>query len=253
MTSSRARFALALALSALCAVPAAARADDPATGAHALGTPRPTAAAATEHAHALHHDPAQFALDLSAMTVLPLVVGGNLGLEVPGHIVVRVGAGMVPSAYLDAINQIGTGWGAYDTQSARMFSSVLTDALWLEFGLGIRPAGTPGIELDVSYAMLWAHRGLDMTQLGMAGEAGMDMTIDAIHGEVAWQNEIIDHVYFRIALGWAHAFDHHVTFSGNHPDDATRAQLETAASALSATIGRYAFGPTLGSSLGVRF
>lgn len=199
------------------------------------------------------HPASQFALDVSATTTLPLVVGGTIGLEVPGHLVFRVGAGIVPSAYVDALNSVAVGYGAYDAGDAQVASLLLNDATFLEFGLGFRPAGTPGIELAVSYAVLWSHRRIDMEQVGGAPhDAGLDVTVDAIHAELAWQSEPVEHVYFRIALGWAHAFDHHVSLASSG-DDRTQAAMRSSADALTETVGRYAFGPTLSASLGARF
>lgn len=199
------------------------------------------------------HAPSGFALDISASTTLPLVVGGTVAFEVPGHVIFRVGAGVIPSGFVDAVNSVGTGWGAYDASSGQLASLLLNDATLLEFGVGIRPWGTPGIELAVSYAMLWTHRRIDMAQLGGSfHDAGLDMTIDAVHAELAWQTEPAEHVYFRLALGWAHAFDHHVALAGAG-DAAQQAAFHTTADALAVEVGRYAFGPTLGVSLGVRF
>lgn len=225
-----------------------ARADDP-EDAHTLASPTTS----TSDAH--HEARSEFSLDLDAMTLLPLVVGAVGGFEVPGHIVFRVGGGVVPAAYVDAINDVCTGYAVYDEGSAQMASLLLNDAVLFEAGLGLRPAGTPGIELDVSYAMLWTHRSLDMAQLagssGLGGPAGLDVVIDAIHGELAWQGEPIEHVYFRVAVGWAHAFDRHVTVGGAG-DEATQRAMSEVASGLADAISRHAFGPTLGAALGFR-
>jgi hypothetical protein len=197
--------------------------------------------------------PSEFSLDISAMTLLPLVIGGMVGFEVPGHVVMRVGAGFVSSAYVDALNSVAMDQGAYDGGSAQLASLLLNDATVLELGLGVRPWGTPGIELDVSYALLWSHRRIDMAQLGGSlGDAGLDLTIDAVHAELAWQTEPADFVYFRVAVGWAQAFDHHVSVAGAG-DAATQTEMHTSADALASAVGRHAFGPTLGASLGVRF
>lgn len=193
-----------------------------------------------------------FALDLSVATTLPLVVGGTMGLEVPGHVVVRVGGGCVPGAYVDAINAVGVGWGAYDARSGQLASALLASAMWLELGLGLRPAGTPGIELSVSYVLLWSQGHVDPSAFGASTrQAGLDLTIDAVHGELAWQSEPVEHVYFRIAIGWAQAFDRHVALAAAG-DTGEQAALRSAGDALSQTVARYAFGPTLGASLGMR-
>ncbi len=238
---------LAVAASALAislAVPVVASAQTP-DGAHDLSSPiRPCA-----------HDSAEFALDATLVTALPIVVGGALALEVPEHVVVRVSAGAVPNAYVDAVGDIGTDLGAWNVGDANDATTLLAGATFLEFGLGIRPAGTPGIELYVGYAMLWSHRLAGMGLIGGSGEGvlGLDLNIDAVHAEIAWQTELLDHVYFRLALGWAHAFAHRVSLSTAAPDEATRASLARAQASLSETVGRSAFGPTLGAALGVRY
>lgn len=252
-----ARLAPWLALAMLGGAAGAKAQDD--AGAAALGRPSVAPdASASEASHAAlgaHHDTSprpDFALDVDAAATLPLVVGGTVALEVPGHVVFRVGAGIVPSAFVDAINEVGVGWGAYDAHSAQVASALLDDATFLEFGLALRPAGTPGIELAASYALLWSHRTLPMPLFGAPpSDAGLDLTIDAIHGELAWQNEPVDHVYFRIAIGWAHCFAHGVTIAGEG-DAATQATFHVLADALADAIGRYAFGPTLAASLGFR-
>ncbi len=221
-----------------------ASADEPATE---LASPLRAQRAGPPPAH-----PSDFHLDLGATTLLPLVLGGSIALEVPGHIVIHTAGGVISSAYVDTINSVGVGWGVYDQSSAQLVSSLLNDATFLELGIGIRPAGTPGIELTVSYVLLWSQRMLDMSQLGGVGHYGLDLTIDAIHGELAWQSEPIDHVYFRIALGWAQSFNHGVSLAGSG-DAATQAAMHASADALNALVGRYAFGPTLGATMGARF
>ncbi len=244
---SRVRKSVALvAIGASLFAASVARADEPETG-RALAAPAASAGASAGGP--------EFSLDLDAMTLLPLVVGAVGGFEVPGHVVIRVGGGVVPAAYVDAINDVCTGWGVYDEGTAQVASLLLNDAVLFEVGLGLRPAGSPGIELDVSYAMLWTHRALDMAQLSgsaaLGGPAGLDVVIDAIHGELAWQGEPIEHVYFRIAIGWAHAFDRHVTIGGAG-DEATQRAMGEVASGLADSLSRHAFGPTVGAALGFR-
>jgi hypothetical protein len=203
----------------------------------------------------LGHDPSQFALDITVVTTLPIVVGGAVALEVPGHVVLRFVGGAVPNAYVDAINDVATSWGAYGDDDAAIASTLLAGATFLEFALGIRPAGTPGIELSLGYAMLWSHHTAGMSLVGGSGDRvlGLDMSIDALHGEIAWQTELVDHFYFRLAIGWAHAIAHRVSITTEAPDEAMRATLSQAESALADAVGRHAFGPTLTGALGARF
>lgn len=216
---------------------------------------RETAADLASPARSTGHDPSQFALDITAFTALPIAIGGAVALEVPGHVVIRVSAGAVPNAYVDAINDVGTAWGAWEDDDAEVASTLLAGATYLELALGVRPAGTPGVELSIGYAMLWSHRPAGMSLVGGSGETalGLDLRIDAVHGEIAWQTELVDHVFFRLALGWAHAVAHRVSIATDTQDGATRAWLAQAGAALSDTVGRHAFGPTLGAALGARF
>jgi hypothetical protein len=244
--SARERWAsLALAL-LICsmAIPGAAGAQTRDRGARLASPRRP-----------LDHDPSQFALDLMAGTTLPIAVGGSAALEVPGHVVIRVSAGAVPSAYVDAINDVGTGAGAWQEDDALVASTLLSGATFLELGLGIRPWGTPGLGLSLGYALLWSHRPVGMGLVGASGDRllGLDLSIHAVHAEVAWQTELVDHLYLRVALGWAHAFSQRVSLTTSMPDEAMTAMLSEAESALAATVGRYAFGPTLAIALGARF
>ena len=226
------------------------------SGAAALSSPIGASPVASPSvAPAVGHDSAEFALDVTAFTTLPLAVGGAVALEVPGHLVLRVSAGAIPNAYIDAINDVGTGWGAWDQNAASVASTLLVGATYLEFAVGLRPAGTPGIELSIGYAMLWSHRTAGMNLVGAPGDRtlGLDLSIDAVHAELAWQTELIDHVYFRLALGWAHAVAQHLTLRTDATDDATRAALAQGQAALAQTVAQHSFGPTLGAALGARF
>lgn len=200
---------------------------------------------------------AGFALDVSAAALLPLSLGVRIALEVPGHVLFHVSAGVVPSSFVDAVGNVGAGGGAWSQHDAQVASTLLSNATWLEVGLGIRPFGTPGIELDLGYAILWSHRIVTANGVGMTAQVddaiGMDLVIDAIHAEVAVQTELTDHVFFRLALGWAHAIAHGVSLVSASTDASARAAMEQAESALAAEVGRRAFGPTVGASLGARF
>jgi hypothetical protein len=181
---------------------------------------------------------------------LPLATQIRVALEVPGHVVVQVTLGLVPVFLVDAINDVGTGWGAWREQDARVASTLLSDATWLEVGAALRPAGTPGLEIGLSYVLLWTHRVAE----GLVGEGmrevALDLHVQALHGEVAWQTVVAGPLYFRLAVGWIHAVSHGLTLVAAS-DEARTAAARIGAS-LSAEVGARAFGPTLTVAVGFR-
>jgi hypothetical protein len=268
VTERPARAIGAVAGIALACTSGLARADAPdvEAGARALASPfapgAPTARA-DEAARTCGEEPAQpeFALDVSAIAMLPLTVGGRIAMEVPGHFVLYVNAGLLPVAIIDGINDVGTGWGLWSQTDAQIARTMLGDATWFEVGLGLRPSGTPGIEISAGYALLWTHRLSTLGAMAPGASAlvgpsdsdviGIDVTIDTIHAELAWQTEIFDGVSFRAALGWIHAFRHSVAIVTESRDELVVTAMQALGAALEREIGSRAFGPTLSFSLGV--
>ncbi len=229
------RALLALAVLTL-ASPATAQ-ETPA-GARALSAPRAPSSPA-------------FALDLTLDLVLPLVLAGRVALQVPGGVVIYVAGGGLPATLVDAVNDVGTGWGAWTASDAAMARELLAGATWLECGLGLRPAGTPGIELSVGYVLLWSHRTIEGGMLSTdAGLAGLDVAVQAVHAELGWQTTLGPFV-LRIAAGWVHGAATNVSLV--QADTSSGAgDLEPLEQALDEEVARRAFGPTLTMALGVR-
>lgn len=197
----------------------------------------------------------EFSMDVLLETTLPLTLGGRIVLEAPGHVLFHVAAGVVATPLIDAINDVGTGWGAWTPTDARVCRALLGDATWFEAGVGIRPAATPGIELSVGYLLLWSHRVLDAQELGIdiaPAAVALDVTVDALHVELAWQTVVGDFVSFRVALGWAHALAHRVAIVGEDDAPQVRRAVGVTQLQLAEEVGRRAFGPTLSVALGIR-
>jgi hypothetical protein len=249
-------------LSFVPAAPASVRADD---DARALASPfdRERAPSTSIETPRSPDDdaPPEFALDITAIAVLPITVGGRVAFEMPGHFVVYASGGLVPIAIIDGINDVGTGWGLWNETDARIAQTMLGDATWFEVGLGIRPSGTPGIEITVGYSLIWSHRLATLGTLWPGGTAlldtsgrdsiGMDVTIDSVRAELAWQTELFDGLSFRAALGWIHAVRHDVSIVSNSDDPRVVEGLEALETALDDELGRRAFGPTLSFALGI--
>jgi hypothetical protein len=263
------RSALALALCAFAGTAltlttaAHARADE-GSGGRALASPVvPEAPRRPERAPSCSASSSQpeFALDVSAIAMLPLTAGARIAMEVPGHFVLHVSAGLLPVALMDGINDVGTGWSLWNETDAQVARTMLGDATWFEVGLGIRPWGTPGLEISAGYSLLWTHRPSTLetmapSAIALAGpadasEVGIDVTIDAIHAELAWQTELLDGVSLRVALGWIHAFRHSVQIVSESRDERVISALRERSASLERELGSRAFGPTLSFALGV--
>jgi hypothetical protein len=172
-----------------------------------------------------------------------------------------VNAGLLPVAILDGINDVGTGWALWSETDAQIARTMLGDATWFEVGIGLRPSGTPGIEISAGYALLWTHRLSTLGSMAPGASAlvgpsdsdviGIDVTIDTIHAELAWQTEIFDGMSFRAALGWIHAFRHDVSIVTESRDELVVTAMQELGAALEREIGSRAFGPTLSFALGI--
>jgi hypothetical protein len=193
--------------------------------------------------------------------MLPLTVGARIAMEVPGHFVLYANVGLLPVAIVDGINDVGTGWGIWSQTDAQIARTMLGDATWFEVGLGLRPSGTPGIEISAGYALLWTHRLSTLGAMAPSASAlvsptdgdaiAIDVIIDTIHAELAWQTEIFDGVAFRAALGWIHAFRHSVSIVPESRDALVVTAMRALGSALEREVGIRAFGPTLSFALGI--
>jgi hypothetical protein len=243
---ARTRPAVAGLSAALALGSSGASADEP-SGARSLATPRPEPTVRGDSG---------FALDVTVGLTLPLVASARVALEVPGHVVIHCAAGLVPTFLVDAINDVGTGWGAWNDGTAGIVSSLLADATWLQVGLGLRPAGSPGIEVSVAYVLLWTHRGVSGRAFGgpdaMPERLGLDFAVQAIHGELAWQAHVLGPLYFRIGLGWVHALGWSVSLATGSRDPSVQEAADAVAAALAEEAGQRAFGPTVSLSLGIQ-
>lgn len=203
-----------------------------------------------------------FGLDIAADILLPLAVGGRVTLQVPGGILIHVVAGLVPTFMTDAVNDVGTGWGAWNADDARVARTLLDNATVLEFGVGIRPAGTPGLELSVGYLLVWSHvmtspgalwGGTNpLDESGGRGRLGIDLTIDAIHAELAWQTVLLDHLCLRVSVGWVHGFRETLSLTTDGRSASQTEVRESVERSLEQEVSRRAFGPSVGVALGVR-
>lgn len=131
----------------------------------------------------------------------PTDVGARLGVEVPGRVRLEASAGILPRAYLDAINDAATANRWYQDKDAQLIDAALEDALVLRARVGWRPAAHRGFFLLAGYG--WVGLGGGVTGAEVleykTGEdwswlLGEDYPIEA---EAALHRA-------ELALGWEH-------------------------------------------------
>ncbi len=207
--------------------------------------------------------PEGWALDVSALTSLPLSVGIDAQLQTPIGVFANLSVGHTPSAYLDMVAGVLAGSGVYGDEVHPLISEATRSGGWnVRFGLGVNPI--EGLELSVGYTFLGASSSLSADAIEAAtgqrvrypGMADVPLSIEmhALYGRVAYRFEVGEHVVIRAALGWTHAIAASVRVD---VPDAVRARRDNPASeieqAVSEGFGDYGFTPELLLSAGYRF
>jgi hypothetical protein len=182
----------------------------PATGAPATG--RDAAGAPASR-------PRDVQVDLGVSTEFPLAVGGYLGAELPGRLLLQVGAGVMPAAYSGAVNSFLSGLGAYDSTVAGLIQSALSNSFVLRASAGWRPFTDHGLELlggytlvtrggattegDIVNAVLTEAHASQRVTAGSGATIPLSATMHNIHATIGWRWLLADdHVVVRASLSY---------------------------------------------------
>lgn len=187
--------------------------------------------------------PSGFALDLGAFVVAPVAVGGGITLEMPGRVQIRVGIGVLPDPFGEALASVAADVARWDASTERTIAGALGGALFFETGLGLRIV--EGLEIAVGYTLLWSSfRG------SLGGAAGhVDVASHAVHPTLGYRVLLGDSLFVRIEAGWLHTLAGSVAITPEQPAiDASSAEAE-----LAAALRRHAFSPTLTLAVGAHF
>lgn len=90
-------------------------------------------------------------LTIEAATDIPMSVGLRSRYELPFGLRLSLGAGVVPKLYVDGINAVVRGLGAYDEATAQLIANSLESSLMISPALGYRPFPTLGLYTEAGY------------------------------------------------------------------------------------------------------
>lgn len=211
--------------------------------------------------------PAQAAeshLDLALGTELPLQVGVRAQAELPQRVRASLGAGILPSPYLDLVNEVCVGFGWYTEPTALLIEAALNNALVLQLQGGWRPWEDRGWTIDGGYALALLGGGLaraDTARTATSGTSSDDsgeirlgatahmVTLTAGHQWLFGERWLL-----RTTVGGAFTAGASVTAQVQGGSGAGSRALESATEVLlEDTLTGYVHTPTLGVHLGYRF
>jgi hypothetical protein len=149
-------------------------------------------------------------VDLGVATEFPISVGAYAGVELPGRLLLQLGAGVMPGAYVSAIDGFLTGVGAYDSTVSSFIKNALTDSFVLRASAGWRPFSGHGLELLGGYTLVTlggsAAEG-DIVNAVLA-EAGSSQRVAAGSGPSVPLGATMHNVHVSLGWRWLLAEDH---------------------------------------------
>lgn len=209
-----------------------------------------------------------FALDVTATTVIPLSVGPEISLELPGRVLAQVHLGWMPELYSGTLTDSLEGAGAYDAAMSALIDGALQQATTWRLAAGWRPFESAGLELTVGYA----HVSLDGASTTgeimplvpddvaerLEEELGdVDLTLNSSihHFTIAagWRWLVADRVVIRAHLGYLQAFESSSSLDIEGFSELTELASPTVESVLHDHYMRYIKIPVLGFGVGYRF
>jgi hypothetical protein len=209
-----------------------------------------------------------FGLDLSASTWVPLSVGPELTVELPGRLLAQVHLGWMPEFYSHTMTSALEDAGAYDAEVGDLVDGVVQGATTWRISAGWRPFERAGLELTVGYAHValdGATRTSELIPFVPAddadelneeiGDIGIDLDSSIHHVTIAagWRWLIADHLVIRANVGYLQAFASDSKLDIEGRPDLTDLAAPTVESVLHDHYMRYIKIPVVGLGVGYRF
>jgi hypothetical protein len=209
-------------------------------------------------------EPFPVALDLVFATHVPISIGVEANLELPLGLLVRAHLGGMPEAYVDIINGVATGFGAYPPELGRLATRSIGGAFVFRASAGIRPFAGYGFEILAGYTLIEANGGVTSREFEQAtGQSmswpgmeriGVHATIHAFHAEIGWSALVWDHLVLRASLGWVHTLDAQGSLVVPQELRAMAAgRIEGYEETARTALERWGFGPEVRLGAGYRF
>ena len=209
---------------------------------------------------------------LPCATEVPLMVGGQLTLELPYRILLQGEVGVLPAAYVNGIDSVLTGTGAYDASTSALVRSTLQNSLVVRLSTGFRPFTNHGLEILGGYTLasmgggVSARAAVEATS-GVAlpaeipdAEIQLRTTIHSLHASIGWRWIVGDHLVVRASVAYLQAVGSSSSLAAPAAVSAVpgvAARVEQVSQALDTTLNstytKYAKMPVVGLSLGYRF
>lgn len=210
-------------------------------------------------------------IDVGAATEFPISMGGYVGAELPGRLLLQLGAGVMPSPYTSAVNGILTGVGAYGSGVGNLVQSALGNSFVLRASAGWRPFEGHGLEILGGYTLMTMSGSTtegDLINAALA-EAGasqrvaagsgmtvpLSTTLHSFHVTLGWRWLLAnDHLVIRASLSYLQVLAASMSVSLPGQGSAMEAAVNQELNALVAPyFTSYVKAPLAGLSVGYRF
>jgi hypothetical protein len=208
---------------------------------------------------------------VGVVTEFPISMGGYLGAELPGRILLEVGAGVMPGPYASAINGILTGVGAYDATVGSLVQNAIANSFVLRASAGWRPFSGHGLEIlggytlltlggsategDIINAVLTEAHAPARVAAGSGTTIPLSATLHNVHVTLGWRWLLAsDHLVLRASLSYLQCLAANVAVSLPGQGQAMESAVNQALNGLVAPyLTSYVKAPLVGVSAAYRF
>lgn len=175
-------------------------------------------------------------------TDAPLDVGAGLAVEAPHRLRAQTTVGIMPGVYVDGINEILVGFGAYDQATADLVHDALKNSLIWRTSLGWRPWERHGFYALAGYTLVTLGGGATGSEIieaatgkelppsdrGMPRSFTCNSTLHMATVELGWEFHT-GPVVIRTALGGVFTFAAHTTITPDYTPAAPKPTADFAA------------------------